>query len=271
MQDDAIIGRFDAAHAIVAEAAELAMRMRPRSGMQDARLKGAQDWVTEADGAVEALIAERLAALFPDDRVIGEEGGDRARSGPDSGLRWVVDPIDGTANYARGRKRWCVSLGLLADGVPACGLLHAPALSERFAARAGAGATLNGERVQAAGTSALASATVEIGWGPKVAEREYTATIERVLACGAAPRTGGCGALALADVACGRLDGYVELLINLWDVAGALPILAEAGAAVSPFLRQGGMVQAIPILAAAPGIADAFARASGIALQDPRH
>ncbi len=266
MHSEAISRRFEAARGIVEDAASLAMRMRPPPGAAAATLKGAQDWVTEADSAVETLIAERLACLFPDDGLLGEEGGDRARTGAPSSLRWVVDPIDGTANYARGRPRWCVSLGLLADGEPVCGLLDAPALSERFAARAGGGATLNGAPLRAADTGRMASSMIEVGWGPKVAVGDYNAMIERMVARGAAPRTGGCGALALADVACGRLDGYVEIWINLWDVAGALPILAEAGAVVSPFLRDGGMHRAAPILAAAPGIAQALAEASGIAL-----
>jgi len=267
MPSDALKRRFEAAAGIVGDAAALAMRMRPPPGMsQAASLKGAQDWVTEADGAVESLIAERIGALFPQDDIEGEEGGERLRAAGRSSLRWVVDPIDGTANFARGRSRWCVSLGLLADDAPALGLLDAPALGERFAAIAGGGATLNGQPVRAAATTRAASAMVEIGWGPKVSWETYTDMIRRMMALGVAPRTGGCGALALADVACGRVDCYVELSINLWDVAGALPLLAEAGAVTTPFLRNGGLLGAIPILAAAPSVAAEFASAAGLAL-----
>ncbi len=266
MRSDAISRRFEAAATIVEEAAALAMRLRPAPGSASATLKGAQDWLTEADGAVEALIAGRIATLFPEDALQGEEGGER-RAAAASGLRWVVDPIDGTANFARGRARWCISLGLLADGAPAAGVLSAPALGESFAAMTGAGATRNGKPIRAAETRDPATAMIEIGWGPKVAARDYAAMVERMLALGAAPRSGGSGALALADVACGRLDGYVELSINLWDVAGALPILAEAGAAVSAFLRDGGLTGASPILAAAPGLAQALSQASGLLLQ----
>ena len=270
MNQDAIGRRFAQAAAIIEAASDLAMRLRPPPGQAAARLKAAQDWVTEADGAVEALIAERLASAFPADVIIGEEGGSRvpaeaSSSEHRSSLCWVIDPIDGTANYARGGPRWCVSLGLLADGKPVCGLLSAPASSELFAARSGCGATLNGRPIRAAGTRDFGSAMVEIGWGPKVASGDYAAMFGRVLARGVAPRIGGSGALALADVACGRLDGYVELSINLWDVAGALPILVEAGASVSPFLRS-GMHEPAPILAAAPALAGTLAEATGIAL-----
>ena len=86
------------------------------------------------------------------------------------------------------------------------------------------------------------------------------------MALGAMPRSSGSGAMALADVACGRLDGYIEVVIHLWDVAAGLVLLAEAGAAVSPFLRDGGLDRGIPILAACPGIAAPLSEASRIPL-----
>ncbi len=258
----ALSRRFEAARSIVAEAAALAMRMRPPSGGPAATQKSAQDWLTEADGAVEAMIAERIGALFPEDGFMGEETG-RTRSGA---LRWVVDPIDGTSNYARGRNRWCVSLGLLQDDRPVAGILAAPALGETFAALHGAGATLNGQPIRVSPMTDPARAMVEVGWSPKVSRQDFVATVDRVMALGAMPRSGGSGAMALADVAAGRLDGYIELYINLWDVAAALSILSEAGAMVSPFLRSGGLERGIPILAAAPGVAAALSDAARIAL-----
>ncbi len=259
---EALSRRFEAAQSIVAEAAALAMRMRPPSGGPAATQKSAQDWLTEADGAVEAMIAERIGALFPEDGFMGEETG-RTRSGA---LRWVVDPIDGTSNYARGRNRWCVSLGLLQDDRPVAGILAAPALGETFAALQGAGATLNGQPIRVSSMTDPARAMVEVGWSPKVSRQDFVATVDRVMALGAMPRSGGSGAMALADVAAGRLDGYIELYINLWDVAAALSILSEAGAMVSPFLRNGGLERGIPILAAAPGVAAALSEAARIAL-----
>ncbi|MCJ1296568.1 hypothetical protein MMC34_008134 [Xylographa carneopallida] len=259
---EALRNRFEAAQSIVAEAAALAMRMRPPPGGPMATQKSAQDWLTEADGAVEALIAERIAARFPDDGFQGEETG-RTRDGA---FRWVVDPIDGTSNFARGRSRWCVSLGLLRHDQPVAGILAAPALGETFAALRGAGATLNGQPIRASPVDDPARAMVEVGWSPRVSRADFVATTDRVMALGAMPRSGGSGAMALADVACGRLDGYIELYINLWDVAAALAILREAGARVSPFLRDGGLERGIPILAAAPGVAEALSEAAGLGL-----
>ena len=96
-------------------------------------LKGRQDFVSAADRAVEALIAERLAAAFPPDFPLGEET-HRARPPGTEGLLWVVDPIDGTANFARGRPDWCVSIGVLAAGCPTVGVINVPAVDELFAA-----------------------------------------------------------------------------------------------------------------------------------------
>ena len=250
----ALQARFDAAQRIAAQAADLAMRMRPPAGAAQATLKGAQDWLTEADGAVERFLSDALAAAFPADGFQGEEGG-ATRGGT---LRWVADPIDGTSNFARGAPRWCVSLALLDGDAPMVGVLAAPALGETFAACTGQGATLNGAAIRAAGTTALSRAIIEAGWSPRVDLAGYQALCARIQAAGAMLRNGGSGALGLADVAAGRMDGYAELHINLWDCAAALVILAEAGAATSHFLPR-GLQGSAPILAAAPGVADALA------------
>jgi len=238
----------------------MALRMRPLVGAATATLKGAQDWLTEADGAVERFLSERLAAQFPGDGFQGEEGG-KARQGA---LRWVVDPIDGTSNYARGRSRFCVSLALLEDRTPLIGVLVAPAVGETFAARLGGGATLNGAVIRAAATTELSRALVEVGWSHRRPVADFASMLQRMVEAGAGPRLSGSGALGLADVAAGRGDGYVELHINLWDVAAALVLLREAGAYVSPFLEGDGPERGNPILACAPGIADELRRVVGI-------
>lgn len=242
--------RLAAAIRVATEAGELAMRMRPAPGAATASLKGAQDWLTEADGAVEAFIASELARLFPEDGFQGEETG----TGREGERRWIVDPIDGTSNYARGGQRWCVSLGLIEGTQALVGVLVAPALGEVFAARQGGGATLNGTPIQAASTTDTARAMIEVGWSPRRPNAQFQAIVARVQADGAMVRAGGSGAMGLADVAAGRSDGYVEAHINLWDVAAALCILTEAGAFVSAFLEGPGPATGDAILAAAPGL-----------------
>jgi myo-inositol-1(or 4)-monophosphatase len=242
--------RLEVALALGAQAGALALKMRPPPGAPVAELKGRQDWLTEADGAVERFLSENILDKFPEDGFQGEEGGiDRGGS-----LRWVIDPIDGTSNYARGASRFCVSLGLLEGNTPVLGVLVAPALGETYAARIGGGATLNGVPIHAASTTDLGRATIEIGWSPRRPNAAFLAIVAKVLESGAVIRKGGSGAMGLADVASGRLDAYYELHINLWDVAGALPILAEAGAITNNFAETNGP----EIFAAAPGIAEAL-------------
>jgi myo-inositol-1(or 4)-monophosphatase len=243
--------RLEAAIGLVRAAGDLAMHYLPMPGAAQAELKGAQDWLTEADGAVEAFLADQIGELFPEDGFQGEEGGE-LRPGQ---RRWVVDPIDGTSNFARGGTRWCVSLGLIEGTTPLLGVLVAPALGEIYAARRGGGATLNGRAIRAATTTDPRRATIEVGWSPRLPDTDFQGLANNVQASGAMLRAGGSGAMGLADVASGRLDGYIEAHINLWDVAGALPILAEAGALVSPFLAGDGPVSGDMIYAFAPGLA----------------
>ncbi len=247
--------RLDTAIRLAGEAGAIAMRLRPPPGGPQATLKGIQDWVTEADGTVERFLSDRLREAFPEDGFQGEEAG-VGRAGR---LRWVVDPIDGTANYMRGANRFCVSLGLLEDRTPLVGAIFAPALHEMFAARKGAGATLNGVAIRSADTADMSRATVEIGWSARRPDADFIALCARVKASGAVLRMGGSGALGLADVAAGRQDAYGEMHINLWDVAGALAILAETGAVVGDFMANDGATAGNPILACAPAIAEAMA------------
>src|SRR3954453_19709744 len=116
----------------------MALAMRPPPGSAHGSLKGPQDWVTEADGAVESFLSAELTAAFPADGFQGEEGG-IARGGS---LRWVVDPIDGTSNFARGGTRFCVSVACLEGHTPLIGVIAAPAVQETISARRDQGAFL---------------------------------------------------------------------------------------------------------------------------------
>ena len=257
---DSLAARFDTAQRLAMRAGEMAMTMRPPSGAPQAVLKGPQDWVTEADGAVERFLSAELATAFPRDGFQGEEGG-ISRGGT---LRWVVDPIDGTSNYARGSARFCVSVACMEGDTPLIGVIHAPALGETGSGRLGQGAWLNGKPIQAARTADPRQAIMEVGWSRRRPNADYLRICEQVLAGGASLRQGGSGALGLADVAAGRVDGYAELHINLWDVAAALVILREAGAKVSDFLAGDGAASGNPIVACGPLLVDAWSRLPGL-------
>jgi myo-inositol-1(or 4)-monophosphatase len=242
--------RRDIAAGLAAEAASLAARMRAE-GRGSASFKGAQDFLTEADGATERFLRDRLGALFPGEAVLGEEmGGEAAGEGP----LWVLDPIDGTSNFARGGDRWCVSVGLVVAGRAVAGAVarHAPA--EVFAGSEGSGATLNGAPIRAAPTEDIARAIVEVGWSLRTPLAGFHRLAERVMAAGAGLRCGGSGALGLVETACGRLDAYLELHINSWDAAAALAIAREAGCWTTAFDRGDWLTRGNPVGFGAPAL-----------------
>lgn len=243
--------RRDAAAVIAVEAAALAARLRAGGGGV-ASLKGAQDFVTEADGATERFIRDRLARDFPGEAILGEEMGGAADG---TGPLWVLDPIDGTSNFARGGDRWCVSIGLVMGGRAVAGVIarHAPA--EVFAAAEGFGATLNGVPIRAAPTTDIGRAIVECGWSLRVPVARYHRLCERVMARGAGLRCAGSGALGLAEAAAGRLDAYLELHINAWDAAAGMAIAREAGCWTNGFDSGDWLALGNPVGVGAPALA----------------
>jgi myo-inositol-1(or 4)-monophosphatase len=247
--------RLDAVAPLAQEAAALAQRMRA-NGMAATTMKGAQDFLTEADGATEAFLRERLERLFPGEPVLGEEGGGLA---PETGPLWILDPIDGTSNFARGGDRWCVSMGLAFDGVAVLGAVARHAPGELILGAKGCGATLNGTPIRAAPTTEFARATIEVGWSLRRPIADFQALVQRVMATGAGLRCGGSGTLGLVETAIGRLDGYIELHINAWDACGALAIAREAGCWTNEFDSGAWLSEGNPILFAAPALGPGLA------------
>ena len=208
-------------------------------------MKGRQDYLTATDGAVEQLVRDALERHFPGDAVLGEEGG-----GSVDGTRlWIVDPVDGTANFARQIPHYCISLGLMVDGRLEAGAIYEPNQDELFMAQRGKGAWLNGERMQVSGVSDIKLSTVEIGWSPRIPVQTYVDMVGRAAHAGCSVRRAGSGALGLAYVAAGRIEAYAEAHINSWDVAGSLLLITEAGGHVSDFWTPGGIANGNPILA----------------------
>ncbi|MFN6955264.1 MAG: inositol monophosphatase family protein [Acetobacteraceae bacterium] len=242
--------RRDAAARIAMEAAGLAQRLRA-SGGGAASMKGAQDFVTEADGATERFIRDSLAALFPGEAILGEEMGGTADG---AGPLWVLDPIDGTANFARGGDRWCVSIGLVIGGEAVAGAVARDAPREVFAAAKGFGATLNGAPIRAAPTTEIARAIIECGWSLRVPLAGFHRMAEAVMAAGAGLRSGGSGALGLVEAAAGRLDGYLERHINAWDAAAAIVIAREAGCWTNGFDSGEWLARGNPVGVGAPAL-----------------
>lgn len=254
-----LAARYHAMAGIAAELGHLANRYFNDQASLHTRMKGAQDFLTEADGAVEALFRQRIAEAFPGDAVMGEEMG-----GARSDRLWIIDPIDGTANFARGDRQWCVSIGFVLHDKPELGVIHAPALAETYLAWRGRGATMNGKPLKVSDTSDLGRATIEFGWSPRLPAAPYLEALRRLYAGGANVKRSASGALGLAHVALGRTDGYGELHINAWDVAAGLVIAAEAGARLNDFCTGAWLTEGNPILVTTPSLWDAVSVASGI-------
>jgi myo-inositol-1(or 4)-monophosphatase len=212
------------------------------------------DLVSEADVATETLIRERLIAARPDDAIMGEEGLDRPGT---SGLRWVVDPLDGTVNFLYGIPQWCVSIAVEdADGGLA-GVVYDPMREEMWTATRGGSPALNGEVVRAAEKDDLATALVATGFGYDARVREIQAgVIARLLPQVRDIRRIGAAALDLCWVAAGRYDAYFERGVNHWDVAAGRLLCERAGLALRslPPAPPAGA----GLLVAPPGMADAL-------------
>ena len=247
--------RLLAAEAVAREAGAAARR-RFLDRSFTVGFKSRQDYLTEVDGETEAFIAERLLQVFPNDGFIGEES--RARPAGEGGATWVVDPIDGAANFARGVPHFCVSIACVAAAKVEVGVIYDPVRDELFAGRRGGGARLNGAPMRVSAARSLASSSIEVGWNLRASADQYVALVRRVVATGAAPCRTGSGALAIAYVAAGRLDGYVESHINPWDCLAGILLAGEAGGYVSDYLGSDGLAKGAPLIACAPGVKDAL-------------
>lgn len=205
-----------------------------------AREKSPRDLVTEADIASQAAIRRVLLGAYPDHAFIGEE--DHAFAATDSpagdaalsDYRWIVDPLDGTANYVHGLQSFAVSIGLQYQGQIVAGVVYDPILRESFTATRGGGAFLNGKRIATSGCQALNQAMVAASFAPAVPRGSYEITqfIEVLHACQSVRRLGS-AALNLCYVASGRLDAYWTSAVKSWDVAAGILMVAEAGGAIS--------------------------------------
>ncbi|GAB3992948.1 inositol monophosphatase family protein [Nocardioides marmoraquaticus] len=230
--DPADLELLDLARTVAREAAGLALRMRAE-GIDVADTKSSPtDVVTRADRATEELLRSRILAARPDDGVVGEEGDDVVGS---SGVRWVLDPIDGTVNYLYGLPHWAVSVAAARGDEVVAGVVVAPVLGREYAAARGAGASRDGEplRVREPGDDeATWLAGTGFSYGRDLRVRQGRGVAELLGRVRDVRRAGSC-ALDLCAVAEGALDGYVEEGPHWWDHAAAGLVATEAGASVS--------------------------------------
>jgi myo-inositol-1(or 4)-monophosphatase len=225
---------LDLAREVALEAAGFLVEGRPADlGVAETK-SSPTDVVTEMDTGAERLIRDRIAARRPQDGFLGEEGGADAGS---SGVRWVVDPIDGTVNYLYGLPQWAVSIGVEIEGAAVAGVVAAPQLGAVYSAVRGEGAWHNGAPIAVRPAVALASALVATGFGYRSERRDRQGAIVRALLPRVRDiRRGGSAALDLCAVAHGRMDAYFERGTQPWDRSAAGLIAREAGAEVGGLL-----------------------------------
>jgi len=204
---------------------------------QSIEFKGRINLVTEMDRRAEDLIVKRLQAAYPGDDIWAEEGSGR-RSGAERA--WVVDPLDGTTNYAHEYPVWSVSIALAVGGEPVVGAVYNPLLNDMYSARRGGGAMLNGVRRRVSTADQLESAMLATGFSYDVTtqgdpEKNNIGPFSRFLRRAQAVRRAGSAALAIAKVGVGRTDGFWEGGLHAWDMAAAMCVVVEGGGRVTNY------------------------------------
>ncbi len=210
-------------------------------GVREIKSKGKRDIVTDADFAADRTIRALVLTHFPRDHFLSEEDAPAARQPlwarvEEFGAEclWVVDPLDGTTNYAHRLPAFCVSIALYQRGAVQIGVVYDPLRDELFAAERGHGARLNSKRLAVSATRRFEHAVVGTEWARDQHVRERTAAIfARMVARATTARAFGSAALSLCYVAAGRLDAYFHLALSPWDVAAAALIIEEAGGRVT--------------------------------------
>jgi len=200
------------------------------------RHKGVIDLVTEADLASEGAILDYLGREFPEVASMAEESSS-AYSPTMTGESWVIDPLDGTTNFAHGFPFFGVSIGYVVDGAPVAGVIYCPMQDELFCGCRGKGAWLNGNRLAVTPEADLQRSLVGTGFPYDVhgTLTQVITTLQRVLPRVQDVRRAGAAALDLAYVACGRLDGFWEMNLKPWDTAAGAVLVEEAGGRLSDF------------------------------------
>jgi len=221
--------------------------------------KTRMDYASEVDALAEDAVITELRQAYPDDAILGEEGGAQAGAQGDNRRTWVIDPLDGTSNYLRGFPHWCVSIALCEDGDPVHAVIFDPIHDELFTASHGNGAYLNGHRIGVSTHRKLAGSVIATGFTPRERARADAQLdcLKSLLRDAEDLRQGGSSALDLAWVACGRLDGHFEAGVRPWDVAAGVLLVREAGGTVCDF--HGAAIRSLHL----PGPTDGFALISG--------
>ncbi len=197
--------------------------------------KGEINLVTEADLASEKFIVDKIKTYYPRHSILAEESGEAVLSGEGT-WKWIIDPLDGTTNFAHGYPCFCVNIALEHEGRIVLAVTYDPTRDEMFSAEKGRGASLNNKRISVSETAKLGDSLLVTGFPYDISERPHFAKdFANMLLASRAVRRDGSAAIDLAYVACGRFDGFWEEGLNPWDVAAGVLLIEEAGGKVSNY------------------------------------
>jgi len=211
-----------------------ALLMKMSRGKLTVKFKSTIDMVTEADKASEAMIIKILRRTFPGDDIMTEESQDQRTA---SKRRWIIDPLDGTTNYAHGFPVWCVSIAFEERGLVKAGAIYNSNLDELFTAAKGKGAFLNGKPIKVSAEKKLLKSLLATGFPYDVhtSPDNNLANFQKFIKRAQAVRRPGSAAIDMAYLACGRFDGFWEIKLKPWDAAAASLMITEAGGKISNF------------------------------------
>jgi myo-inositol-1(or 4)-monophosphatase len=243
--------RLDAARRIAEAAGALGMHYFREISALEISPKGHQDLVSNADLAVETFVREQIDAVFPDDGIVGEEHQPKPSQ---SGWTWVVDPIDGTANFVRGLPQWCVILAVVAEDQTQLGVIHDPNVDETHMAERGGGAFLNGRKIRVSPSKSISDGSVGVGLNGRTDTEVVSNLIAELVKDGGIFFRNASGGLMLAYVASGRLIGYTEPHMNAWDCLAGQLLIEEAGGQIEQQSAGAMLASGGRVVAGCPGI-----------------
>ncbi|MBL0375473.1 inositol monophosphatase [Rhizobium sp. KVB221] len=247
MTQDEIASRYDLAQKLARGAGEIAGVFFRKPTALNVQEKGLHDLVTEADLGIDRYLTDELRRAFPCDSIVTEESG-----GEWTDSVWVIDPLDGTQNFARGIGHFAVSIAFHHAGRTEVGVVYNPVSGEMFAARRGFGAYCNDEPIAVRQTALPREAVIDAGYSTQWPVGDYLALLSRLTGASYGFLQNGSAAMGLAHVASGRIDGYCELFLNSWDVLAGVLLVQEAGGWTSDFTADDGLLRGNAILACAP-------------------
>ncbi|UVW30377.1 inositol monophosphatase family protein [Massilia sp. H6] len=213
------------------------------------------DFVTDIDQAAEQAIVETLLKAYPGHAILAEESGASSNLNDESEFVWIIDPLDGTTNFLHGYPNYCISIALQQRGVTTNAVVYDPVRNDLFTATKGAGSYLNDKRIRVRNNDRLGKALLASGHGPDPrALAEYLRMYEVIASRCHGVRSSGSAALELANVAAGRIDGFYEKGLKVWDIAAGALLVTEAGGIVGEFSGESDYLHKGDVIAAGPKV-----------------